>query len=86
MKLSGLVESENVAEYFRIPVEHVFPGILVVEELLLVGSEERVRVLLQGLVPGEELVSAHVEPDLVIRGGYGIRSFVGVREEVVRGR
>ena len=55
------VVAEHVAEQLRIAVEEILVGVGVVEELFLDGAEQRVRVLLDGLLPRLKAPAAHVE-------------------------
>ena len=54
MQLSSAVIVQYVSKYFRVPVEKVLLVLLVVEEVLLVGPQQGVRVLLQRVGPGLE--------------------------------
>lgn len=67
MKLSGPVEGENVPEDVRIAVEEVLAAVLVVEELLLVGAEQRLRELLERVAPRLEPPAGNVDQQLLIR-------------------
>lgn len=51
VQLPGAVEVQDVAEHLRVPVEEVLLRVLVVEELLLRGAQQRVGVAVQRVLP-----------------------------------
>ena len=61
VQLSGAVERQHGSKQFRVSVEKVLVQLVVVEELLLVGAEQRVRVLVERVSPGLEAMSTHVD-------------------------
>ena len=70
MQLSSAVIVQYVSKYFRVPVEKVLLVLLVVEEVLLVGPQQGVRVLLQRVGPGLEPETLKM---YVYQGSKGIR-------------
>lgn len=57
VELAGAVKVQNVPEHFGVSVEEVLLRVLVVEELLLRGAQQRVRIAIQRVLPcleGEE--------------------------------
>ena len=51
VQLASAVEVEDVAKHLRISVEEVLLSVLVVEELLLRGAQQGVRVAVQSVLP-----------------------------------
>jgi hypothetical protein len=52
VELSCVVVVEDVAKDFGISIEEIFAGLLVEEELSLGGSQQSVRIFLEGVAPG----------------------------------
>jgi len=57
----GAIVAQHVSEQFRIAVKEILVRVSIVEELLLDGAEQRVRILLDGLKPRLETSAADVE-------------------------
>lgn len=64
-------------EHFWIPVEEILFRFLIVKVFLLVRPEQRIRVLLQGLMPRLEPMPGHVKPDLLVGSLFRVLFDVG---------
>ena len=60
MQVTRAVKVEYVTKEFRIAVQKVLVGFVVVEELFLDGAEQRLRIFFEGRAPTLELVTAYV--------------------------
>ena len=66
------VVAENMSEDVRIAVEEILSCVVIEEELLLVGSQQGLRIFLQSVTPRFEDLSANVDPQLPIGAGMSV--------------
>lgn len=66
VQLAGPVIVEYVPEYVRVPVKEILLAVLVVEELALVGPEQRVRILFHRVTPRLEPAAGHVDQKFLV--------------------
>ena len=69
MKLPGTVERQDTPKQLRISVKEILIQLVIVEEFLLVGAEQRVWIFVERVSPGLEAMSTHVNSDTDI-GSY----------------